>query len=127
MTSCGICVSAEAIRECSQCRVQTCGKCNKCESFQGNIYAVCVLCHSLLEGMDLFDGEYCMHCDNYIPDDDYYDPCLKCFDKKITIENRLLLPHYKARPIIETYHIPDIAQLIFDYYYVPRRYYEGEF
>ena len=46
--------------------------------------------------------------------------------KKTTIENRLLLPHYKAKPIIETQYIPDITQIIFNYYYVPRRYFEGE-
>jgi hypothetical protein len=60
---------------------------------------------------------------------DYYyyrKQCYKCFDKKTTVENRLLLPHYKAKPIIETQYIPDIAKLIFDYYYFRRRYFEGE-
>ena len=129
MVLCGVCVSAEAIRECSQCDVQTCGKCNKREAFQGYIYVVCVLCHPLLEEMDLFDGTHCMHCDNYVSDDDYdyWDrQCNSCSDKKTTIENRLLLPHYKAKPIIETQYIPDITQIIFNYYYVPRRYFEDE-
>ncbi len=131
MTLCGICVSAKATCKCSQCGVQTCKKCNKYEAFAEDILNVCVLCHVWVKEFDLFCGNYCMHCDTYIPYNkggyDYYDPCLNCVNKKTTIENRLLLPHYKAMHIIETQYIPDIAKIIFDYYYVSRRYYEGEF
>ncbi len=124
MTSCGICVSAESTYKCSLCDVQICGKC--CYIYK--YIFVCRLCINSLNIIKPYIHWFCSYCDTCVSRADFHweGKCVKCFDKKTTIKNRLLLPHFKARPIIETQFIPDIAQLIFDYYYNPRRYYEGE-
>jgi hypothetical protein len=126
MGKCGICVLAEAVAKCSCCRVRVCENCynstDEWEAFFSYRNKICKLCHKNKP----YDYWFCITCDVHVIYNDFYKKCVKCFDKKTTIENRLLLPHRKARPIIETYYIPDIAQLIFDYYYVPRRYFDGE-
>ena len=76
-----------------------------------------------------WDYIYCFSCDNVVlmKDCDICNGgCKECRSYN-HVENRVLLPHYKAKPIIESQFIPEIAQIIFDYYYKPRRYFDGEF
>ncbi len=69
---------------------------------------------------------FCECCDKCVINDNFVEIRNMCVDCAANDESRLSLPHYKARPIIETHYIPDIAQLIFDYYYTPRRYFKGD-
>ena len=76
---------------------------------------------------------YCAYCDSIYPyGDGCFGRCRNCTiaDKRKhmnLIEARKLLPHKKAKLIIELHLVPEIAQLIFDYYYYPRRYLLGEY
>ena len=135
---------------CCQCYICNQFICEKCQRFRGekikkkNIKRldltpgtkhrslICKLCE-LYDVENIYTISYCVYCDSIYP---YRDGCyLRC--KKCMLENkanpinlieaRKRLPHKKAKLIIEMQFIPEIAQLIFDYYYYPRRYLLGEY
>ena len=128
MTLCSICCTAESKHICDICDVDICQKCNTELSAPSLsiLMELCNLCYS-----DNFTyHNYCRCCDEVVMYKEYShdnDKCYKCVDLKITIENRITLPHLKAKPLINAHLIPEITQIIFDYYYLPRRYYPGEF
>jgi hypothetical protein len=131
MVLCGICCKTDTIIKCTICYVNACDKCYVTSKYKRSIAGlyICALCNIIGEKLYRSTHCYCKFCDECVPWRDYYvytkgSRCVQCINTPI--ENRSLLPHYKARPIIETYYIPDIAQLIFDYYYKPRRYFKGE-
>jgi hypothetical protein len=133
MDKCGICCIEYIIEDyeyeiCLMCSIYICKDCQILDDEYFNTY-ICILCSPKYNKGRVGDW-FCMCCESYIVWEKLKDivkmQCDKCYNKNTPIENRLILPHYKARPIIETHFIPDIAQLIFDYYYKQRRYYKGE-
>ena len=130
MIWCGICCSKDAVETCAECSVYICDDCKLFVNLRGcDLYIkVCQLCHKLAKN-DPMNGDYCKMCDTHVISDDfiyYKSRCKKCDISKKTLANRALLPHIKTKVIIKHHVIPDVAQLIFDYYYEPRRYFEGE-
>ena len=135
MSKCGICLIHDKTAECYKCRVCICG--NDCRHAvrlnAQSLVGVCSMCMSkgnfTIKNITLY--KYCRSCEwighpNYF----YSGECIDCAYASIMLvdNKRQLLPHYNAKPLIEEiYNIKGIAQLIFDYYYNPRRYYEGEF
>ncbi len=134
MVLCGICCKTDTTKKCAICYVNACDKCYVPSKYTRNIAGlyICALCNIIGEKFNICTYDYCIYCDDYLPGRTHNiigtrgSRCVSCMYKNTPIENRLLLPHYKARPIIETQFIPVIAQLIFDYYYKPRRYFKGE-
>ena len=94
-------------------------------------YALCIEClikHTVVYFTYHFN--FCYNCDTVCSPYDYYyykkmcDICVECPKQRKT---RNELSHCKAKPLIEEiYHIKGIAQIIFDYYYKPRRYFPDE-
>ncbi len=109
--------------KCCVCDVHICADCIGFRSRYIN-GVCCKWCYlSILNESNWF----CLDCGKYFKYDNFVlgrYTCKECYANDIA--KRLLLPHRKARPIIETYYIPDIAKIIYDYYYVPRRYFKGE-
>ena len=113
-------------------------KCKGCYKLIANnkLIKLCHICTQLNPVVYLLNSYmYCSRCDNLHANGEYYNDIHKCdkYDKRSgkyimrKKPDRSLLPHYKAKPIIEEiYYIKGIAQIIFDYYYTPRRYYDGE-
>ncbi len=130
MTSCGICCKTYTDESCAICSVNTCDKC-----YVPNIYTsvvgkcICMLCNRMSKRIDNYRGHYCKYCEyEGIPGMFYNKTTQRCANcLHANISQRALLPHFKANPIIEIYFIPDIAKLIFDYYYFRRRYFKGEY
>ena len=134
---------------CYQCYICNQFICKKCQRFRGekskkNIKRldltpgtkhrslICKLCE-LCENTSIYTISYCVYCDLIYPyRDGCYLRCKKCMlENQINpinlIEARKLLPHKKAKIIVEMQFIPELTQLIFDYYYYPRRYLLGEY
>ena len=128
---CGICrVEGQNKHVCVHCRVAICENCNviilMTESGPSYIRR-CVLCDEIESRNSSSFKFYCYCCDTRMLWYSFIDKCGQCALAGKTEFDRKLLPHYKARDIIEIHYIPEIAKLIFDYYYIPRRYFEGEF
>ena len=133
---CGICIKHANTTECKICRVNTCRNC-KVNPYEidieksidpGKMPVQCNLCYLsiklILASTPMYSYDENTNAILVFKDGERHT--LK-FDK-CGIGNRLLIPHYKAKPIIdEIYFVKGVAQLIFDYYYEPRRYYPGEF
>jgi hypothetical protein len=127
MSECGICCINYIINRCELCRVNFCIQCDY--SITGILY-ICKLCFMICHGEIYYQRYfYCKCCDRLLQMNPGYTRtrCKFCINSNKTITNRLLFSHYKAKNIINLYYIRDIAKLIFDYYYQPRRYFEGEF
>ena len=124
MDKCGLCCINTASETCYECNVHVCAK---CIGFMSRYIkgAYCRWCY--LSVLEHSTNWFCVSCDKCIEYENFVQKRRKCAECITNDISRLLLPHYKARPIIETQFIPDIAKLIFDYYYVPRRYFEGEY
>ena len=136
MSKCGICLKHDECDKCAKCDVGICGNCrhrtkydkdvlyyDKDLIYHASVLSICSFCMPKCESKFIYHTlvmyKYCHKCERSL----FYG-CLK--NDKDCIE-RKLLPHYKARPIIEEiYYITGIAQIIFDYYYKPRRYYTAE-
>jgi hypothetical protein len=88
-----------------------------------------MLCDRMGKRIDNYHGSYCKYCEyEGIPGLFYNKTTQRCANcRHANISQRALLPHFKANPVIEIYFIPDIAKLIFDYYYFRRRYYRDEY
>ena len=136
---------------CYQCYICNQFICKKCQRFRGDkikkknikridlIFGmkhrslICKLCdlYKLCENTSIYTISYCVYCDSIYPyRDGCYLICKKCMlENKANglIESRKRLPHKKAKLIIELQFIPELVQLIFDYYYYPRRYLLGEY
>lgn len=105
-------------------------------------FIICYECNEFINDFNSFNIKYCRYCDcvfciNCIPKInmrnllEISDPitgehrirlipkCKSCYRDNIS---RNSLPHYKAKSIIIEYFIPVIAEIIYDYYYIPRRY-----
>ncbi len=106
-------------------------------------FIICYECNEITDNFNSFNIKYCRYCDcvfciNCIPKKnmrnllELSDPitgdhqgirlipkCKSCHQDNIS-RNRL--PHYKAKPLIIEYFIPVIAEIIYEYYYIPRRY-----
>ena len=127
---CGICCLGGIRYTCLYCHIDLCVKCSRVVKL-GHIPAnirMCALCSESEISIIPLYRFYCECCDTcVILDNKIIDRCVSCSTAGKTLKNRALLPHRNARPIIETYFIPEIAKLIFDYYYRQRRYLSGEF
>ena len=131
MPMCGICTKRPLIAFCNKCSVCVCKCCSKSILFEYTVpnksYIICQYCTNVCGDINIFNKYiHCYTCEDFIPREEEYKLCSKCDESTIKL-SRAYLPHYKAKPIIEKQFIPEIAQLIFEYYYKPRRYYEGEF
>jgi hypothetical protein len=132
MNRCGICCLSNEARQCTQCtqcKIDMCGKCDT--NTIGNIFVtnVCGLCFNLSSVLRMC-SYYCICCDSCVPYEEFSQTngkCKKCAKQNKTVADRALLPHHSAKPLIEKQFIPVIAQIIFCYYYTPRRYFKGEF
>ena len=134
---CGICLKAyDPIGEkcCDKCKLQVCELCRKDyvvatamnNTIHKSIYRVCKFCDVGLKYDHMY--RFCKYCDDVIRRKLYIFAnrcCHACYYKKTSYRSRL--PHYKAKLIIERFlNVKDVAQIIFDYYYKPRRYFPGE-
>ena len=136
LLKCGICVVNDETDNCFNCGVGICGKCRYtaniiCGSLipRQRLFTICKLCDILCaDPYNICLFRYCHKCDNLIQHNyNTRHKCHQCKSKNRRM-SRSLLPHYKAKPIIdEILHIKDVSQIIFDYYYKPRRYFESEF
>ncbi len=123
MNKCGICLLHNESNKCCVCNVHICAK---CIGFMPRYIkgAYCKWCY--LSVLEHFTQWFCTGCDKCIEYENYVQIRNRCKECNTNGASRLILPHYKARPVIEIQFIPDIAKLIFDYYYTPRRYFKGE-
>ena len=136
MANCGICVLGRSFQKCYKCQVCMCIGCgievkvNRGPMMITVIFYICKLCTSIgnFTPDNLLTNQYCRSCECVVlPDFFVNGKCLSCIHSTKWEENkRHLLPHRNARPVIMSQFIPEIALIIFDYYYMPRRYYEGE-
>ena len=75
---------------------------------------------------------YCVYCDSiYLRHAGEFRKCKNCIEEYKSNPMELIelwqrLPHKKAKLIIETQFIPELAHIIFNYYYA-RRYLLGEY
>ena len=129
MVKCGICLKQDECDKCARCDVGICGNCrhrttyDKDLAFYAPIASICSFCMPICEDDRVYYMlamyRYCRKCERSL--------YMGCRTNEEDCIGRQVLPHYKAKPIIEEiYYIKGIAQLIFDYYYKPRRYFEGE-
>ena len=128
MSKCGICLKRDVCDKCKKCLVGICDECRHITKYDtGGLYyapvvSLCDFCMPKSEYEFIYQRlaayRYCHKCERslFYGRHKYDEECIE----------RKLLPHYKARPIIEIRFIPEVAQIIFDYYYKPRRYYDGE-
>ena len=134
MPICGICTKQHLMILCNKCGVCICDS-DTCKreivlvinQTEIKSYCICKICYSVSSDTMIFNKYiHCRNCDSLVPCDENHEWCRDC--DKLTIKpRRTLLPHQKAKPIIEEiYDIKGIAQIIFDYYYKPRRYYMCE-
>ena len=130
MYKCGICLEQYKMSHCNMCQIGVCDDCSFFGyhgSFQDN--NLCKLCCPpvvIYRFVEYY--QHCKRCDTVFKRTDNHGRESDCPNCLLNPKNsRQLLPHYKARSIIEIRYIPELAQIIFDYYYKPRRYFEGEF
>jgi len=131
---CAICFT-KCTTTCRLCGFRCCDKCsfnrlcNLCVPFKTFIICSSLDCNREIS-IPPFDfplykhASFCLYCDSmvcsYCVDKDVIFPrCFKCVKNNTT---RLTLPHYKAKNEITRFYIPVIAQIIFEYYYIKRRY-----
>ena len=129
MYKCGICLEQYKMSHCNMCQIGVCDDCSFFGyhgSFQDN--NLCKLCCPpvvVFRFMVYF--RHCINCDTVFKRSYGRSSESDCPNCLLNPKNsRQLLPHYKAKPIIEIRYIPELAQIIFDYYYKPRRYYTAE-
>jgi hypothetical protein len=131
---------------CMECKLIFCLKCNPKEAFclvciklpAPDPFIYCAICPRKLAWC-AFNTVICWYCDNRIcnacmkdlPKHTVYKGreyiikgrqakcCIECFNNSTS---RTQLPHIKAKKIIDRHMLPEVAQIIFDYYYKPRRY-----
>ena len=128
MEKCGICCMLNAVHICNLCTVDICDKCSS-EIFQPILANLIKLCNICSPNYDIYYF-YCIYHDDTMIYREFSQSdvkCDMCVDLKRTLEHRKTLPHFKAKPLIEQHFIPVVAQIIFDYYYEPRRYFTDEF
>jgi hypothetical protein len=128
MSLCGSCCQLFTNSECSVCKINVCENCMVQITISSAplIVKLCNICYPI----DKIYYFHCQCCDENITYGCIPAPikkCLNCIKHNKTIANRATLPHYKAKNALESQFIPDIAKIIFDYYYVPRRYFKGEY
>ena len=131
MPICGICTKRPLIAFCNKCSVCVCKCCSKSILLEYTVpnksYIICQYCTNVCGDLNIFNKYiYCYTCEDFIPREEEYKLCGKC-NESTAKPSRALLPHCNAKPIIEKQFIPEIAAIIFDYYYKPRRYYHSEF
>ena len=136
MKKCGVCLNKQQMTNvCSMCQFNICKKCisRYCSVIESyNAEVICSACAISFISIDTIRPFYCVYCDEIVPNGSHaYHEKYTCnatkYNKHEPFEYRKLLPHYKAKPIIEEFlHIEGIAQLIFVYYYKPRRYFGCE-
>ena len=133
MSKCGLCLTQDKNVRCDICSVGICYDCKLNKLYRDKYYIlrqyiVCKLCSQDIVICDSINCyKYCKECDN-VSRLKYFGmkQCIKCNDDSVK-NDRQLLPHYKAAQLIEEiYYIKGIAQIIFDYYYEPRRYFPDE-
>ena len=142
LKSCGVCGKLDIYisRKCYLCTIDICDICSTwplCLFDKSPIVGYgCLMCKlsynlSFDHVKAIYMYSYCFYCDKFMSCENFNTSkskrrCNKCKNKKI--ECRKLLPHYRAMLEIEKFIlIRDIAQIIFDYYYEPRRYFSSEF
>ena len=89
---------------------------------------ICIECNEYLLIYDVFNIKFCWYCDSIVckkcitSDKKHYwiPKCITCYDNNVTSRDKL--PDLKAKKIISIVYIDDIVSIIFDYYYIPRRY-----
>ena len=129
MVKCGICLKQDECDKCKKCYVGICDDCRHMTeydtdlAFYAPIASICDFCMPIGDDDHVYymltAYRYCRKCDRSL--------FWGCRTNEEDCIGRQVLPHYKAKPIIEEiYYIKGIAQIIFDYYYEPRRYFEGE-
>ena len=126
-----LCMMCE-LKMISQCRVG----CNNTTSCYEQVcinpnYKKCIKCLFKCHIIPYINyNNYCYNCDTVISKYSYFthkNMCYNCIENPSQRYLRDKLSHYKAKPLIEEiYDIKGIAQIIFDYYYKPRRYFPGE-
>ena len=125
MFKCGICLKSPGQNLCGKCIITACKKC----SISKRSNTLCVMCYTSCNNfVKCKNYIHCFACDNVILLTNYNHEkgvCIRCQNYD-AIEHRETLSHYKAKPIIESQVAPEIAQIIFDYYYIPRRYFRFE-
>ena len=142
IANCGLCLKLEPPRmlnKCDCCEIPCCDKCTVKIIFSkkdraGHVYQetylpTCIICKNLHENcFSTTQYRYC-HCCNKIYDKCYFGlkRCIACIADDKNEPDRKTLPHYKAKLVITTYFVPELTQIIYDYYYIPRRYLTGEF
>ena len=144
-------IRTERLGKCANCRVEVNTKSNNsyckfcayqfCEACMNPNYericymccpytislVICIECNEFLSIYDVFNIKFCGYCDSIVckkcitNDKKHYliSKCITCYNNNITRDK---LPDLKAKKIISIFYIDDIASIIFDYYYIPRRY-----
>ena len=133
MALCGTCCRCSNFSVkyvCNSCRIDMCIACTIIvnRDWQFRSYDSCVLCY-IPSFMIFTSNFYCKCCDKCVAYENFSQKegrCNECVAHRRTLAHRDKLPHFRAKDIIETRYIPDITQIIFDYYYVPRRYFPEE-
>ena len=131
MALCGICRCRLGIATvCHLCRIDLCMSCTKTinHEWHHTLFESCILCY-IPSFMIFISNFYCKCCDKCVAYENFSQKegrCEDCVAHRRTLAYRDKLPNVRAKDIIETRYIPGVAQIIFDYYYVPRRYFPDE-